>query len=453
MAKERLKLKRSYLNEESRANLLDFIQTQDRSSPPIFAGRENILERIKNDVARCRSNTDSTECFTVVIHGAPGAGKTSLLNEIEKQLKVGSSKHRGAQDFLAVVRLYGDTFSSQIDIAKKIIEVCSGERSKIEEESTTVSWGARFFGFGPRRQRATRVKSLDQQIQSPSALWDAALESTKVDRESTTFLLLVDEAQTIPQNVSESSINSVVMQLHSGFQNTHGLKIVPVFAGLSDTESVLAKRGASRLGTQSSIQLQALTQDETEELVTEWMHYEAFGFGDLFTAADIAKISKMVALASEGWPRHTNAYLREFGRALLSQDSSEMTLDLEEVLDRGNDSRVDYYSSRLDTAELGAYELVILDAMKQSTDGLVELEELISIARDRYDLIPSDTLRLHENVIHAGVLSRMSRQNGHQFKPPIPSFSTYMQCRRDTAKFKERMRQQMEEKSHLWRST
>ena len=198
MPEESLHLHHPYTDGEKRTHPLNFVHTQDRSSPPIFAGRESILARVDRDVARCRANTNSTECFTLVIHGAPGAGKTSLLNEIEKRHTGTADDRKKSQDSVVVVRLLGEMLSIQIDVAEQFIKALLGESSNINGETTTVSCVGRLLGLGARRQRATRVRSLDQPIQSASTLWNAVLENTKVDRESTTFLLLVDEHRVLP---------------------------------------------------------------------------------------------------------------------------------------------------------------------------------------------------------------------------------------------------------------
>ena len=97
--------------------------------------------------------------------------------------------------------------------------------------------------------------------------------------------------------------------------------------------------------------------------------------------------------------------------------------------------------------------MAILDALNQSVDGTIRQDTLVSIAQDNYGMSASESLRLHENAIHAGVLSRVPGNEWSQFKTPNPSFSTFMQYERDPTKFKERMRRQMEENSYLWRTS
>lgn len=457
MSAEPLKLNHPYTDDEARTNLLRFITAKDRAAPPIFVGREEMIERIAFDVANRRQSTDKSECFTIAVNGAPGAGKTSLLGELEKRLNGEIANQERIDDSLVVVVLSGEMLRSETIVANKIIEYYSGGHLDVRKERTTTLTGkGELIGIGASRQRTTKQRSLQQQIENAGLLWQSVIDNTSVNKEDTVFLLLVDEAQNIPGNSSsvkhgERDKNNIVMELHGGSQSTQGLKIVPVFAGLSDTVSVLAARGVSRLPSKSSIKIGALTQDETEELVSRWLRHAPFGFENLFTDSDIDWVSKKIAVTSEGWPRHANAYLRELAVSVLEQSaSSGLTLNFDEVLERGHDERLEYYGDRLTAATLGDYALVIQDAAQSSTDGVVGLKTLHDIAQINYGMSPIDSQLRHEKAIHAGILEQISRNDRTRFKFPIPSLFTYMQCREDPVKFKAKMRAHMDENAHLW---
>lgn len=182
----------------------------------------------------------------------------------------------------------------------------------------------------------SRERSLEQQIQSAGSLWKPVIDNIPVDKDETVFIFLIDEAQNIRGVDNEDGKNHIVMNLHNGFDTTRGLKIVPVFVGLSDTKSVLKKRGVSSLLRSSSFPLGSLTQDESEELVSGWMCHEPFGFKNLFSSDDISRVSKMIAVASEGWPRHANTYLSELARSVLEYGAGDsLMLDLDEVFNWG----------------------------------------------------------------------------------------------------------------------
>ena len=453
MPEKPLKLQRPYPDEKARTNLLDFVEAYDRDPPPIFVGREEIIERITRDVARCRSNRDGDRCFTFVIHGAPGAGKTSLLSEVQQRLNGGMIDDRRIDDAVVVAKLSGALLSSAGIVANTMIRAYGGRQLDIQKERTSTSTGkAELAGIGGSRQNTIREKGLQEQIRDSGQLWQSVIANTSINIEETVFLLLIDEAQNIEGSYPNDQLgkNSIASALHDGLVSTGGLKIVTVFAGLSDTVSVLAKRGISRIRG-SSIQLGELTQAETQDLVTHWMSYDQFGFEDLFTTVDINRVSKMITVASEGWPRHVNTYLRELGRSVLNQRiSDDMKIDLHEVFERGHDDRLTYYGDRMIAAELGKYREVIRDAARQSADGVVTQESLAAIAKGKYELSESKYEILHKNAIHGGILEQVSAQNYKQFKFPIPSLLTYMRCDGKEIEFKSKMREHMEAHAYLW---
>ena len=419
----------------------------DRSSPPIFIGREEIIERITQDVVRCRSNKDPYRCFTLAIHGAPGAGKSSLLNELELRLGGALTGGKVVEHSLVVVPLSGADLESANFVANAMIEAYTGQNLDFRKEKTgTLTGSAGVLGVSAKQQVSNRERDLREQIQAHGRMWQPVLTNTSVNTAKTVFLLLIDEAQNTPGSL-ESGLkdkNRIVMGLHEGAKSTSGLKIVPVFAGLPDTETVLATRGASRLTDEGSIQIGSLTQDETKELVSRWMQHDPFGFERLFSDADIEELSKLIAIASERWPRHSNAYLRELAKAILNlEPNGDLTIDINDVLERGHDRRVVYYDARLNTSGLGYYADVISDAAQQSTDGELEVTTLFQIAKEEYEISRSEARALHEKAVHAGVLVGVNRSKRTRFRFPIPSFYTYMQCGEDPVRFKEKMRQQM----------
>ena len=334
MSEKPLALLRPYRDEEARANLHSYINIRDRGGPPVFVGREDILQRLAKDVEECRSNTRGSTCFTRVIQGAPGAGKTSLIEEVQERLGHGIGKSKRFHDAVVVVSVSGGMFFREAFVANRIIEACTGEDFDVQKErSSSTSAQAAAAGFGASHGRTTKERSLEQQIQCAGELWKSVVDRTFINKDDTVLLLLIDEAQSIRGVASESGENHIVMNLHEGSNSTRGLKIVPVFVGLSDTKSVLKNRGISRFPRASAISLGSLSREETEELVSGWMRHEPFGFANLFSNDDIARVSNMIAVASEGWPRHANTYLSELARAVLEHDGSDdLTVDLDEVL-------------------------------------------------------------------------------------------------------------------------
>lgn len=452
MSEKPLKLRRPYQEGTGRDHLDRFVSDKDRNLPPIFVGREEILESIRKDVESCRENSNRQASYTSVIQGAPGAGKTSLLAEIEKQVTRGG---RGWFDRKAtvVVNMTGGELSNDASVANRFIKIYNKEPPNFRTEETT---SAKVKGdalvLGGEASSATREKALEQQIQSAGGVWEVIAEQTQVNKAKTVFIFLIDEAQNIESG--DSSIeakNKIAMSLHEGFQSTAGIKIVPIFAGLSNTASVLRSNGVSRLRVGDPTLLESLTQDESKELVSSWMQYDGFEFDNLFTHSDIARVSSMIAVASEGWPRHAYSYLRGIGQAVLEQqDKNNSEINLDEVFERGHAERFSYYRSRVASADLEEYASTISDAAKESTNGVVTRKQLFDLAENKHRIPVDEYRQSHRDAIQAGILELVSADDETKLFFPIPSLFTYMQCDRDEQEFKKRMREQMDANSHLW---
>ena len=447
-----LRLRHRFIDEDKRANLLNYIESLDHVTPPIFVGREELIERIKKDVAKCRTNRDINKCFTLVISGAPGAGKSSLLSELETQLRHKSEDERRNDHSVVVVPLRGVNLSNVNAIANAMVsayreQVSNNRREKSRKTTVDRIWS--WIGFS--KQVINTEPDLQELVKNYGSIWEPVFVKTSLNKSETVFLFLIDEAQKTPgdRELVTRKLSSMVCELHQGLISTGGIKILPIFAGHSDTQSVLAQRGVARIGDNASIHLGPLSQAETEEIVSAWMRHQPFGLEDMFVESDIDRVSKLIAVASEGWPRHTNSYLRELGRSVLKNgDMGGLTVEIKDMLDHGHDRLSDYFGNRLRIADLRQYEDVICEATQQSSDGKVNKHDLYRIARNILGLKPLETDTLHNRAIHAGVLEPASNHDLNRFKFPIPSFFTYMQCGKNPEEFKEAKRQQIAEHMH-----
>ena len=445
MSEKPISLQHPYTNEEARDNLARFIRAQDRATPPVFVGREDVLNEITQAVEDCRTTTDPIECFTRVVYGPPGAGKSTLLQEIRQRL----GSEYGSSGALTIVSLQGDELARPGFVTSAFIKELSGSYPDVLGSKTISSnVKAGTSGTGLELLSTESEIMIDQQIEAGSSVWRAIRENTSIP-ENHVFLLLVDESQNI-EGVGQDRIgkNYIVSNLNAGFRTTNNLKIVPVFAGLSNTREVLGDRGVSRIPEDGSTYLGALTQGETEALVSGWMRYEAFAFDNLFTDKDTRRVSKMIAFASEGWPRHANTYLRELARSVLEAGvTNEWEVDLNDVFSRGHESRSRYYRVRLDSAGLDTFEDVISIAARKTTKRRIEKNDLRSIAQDisqtAYTLFDTHL----KDAIRSGVLE-YTPTNKTQLQFPIQSFHTYMKCGRDDLEFQKAMQDQMQSHTH-----
>lgn len=219
-----------------------------------------------------------------------------------------------------VVTMTGSELSNEVAVANKFI------RRHAEKHSTSST------------EQPDKTHEVWRQIQSRGDVWGVIEEQTKVNKEETVFLFLVDESQNTGSSQSSSTgLNLITSTLNDGFQSTAGIKVVPIFTGLSNTSSVLASRRVSKIRGDAPTRLEPLTQTETSDLVSRWMQYDGFEFEDLFTPDDITRVSNMIAVASDGWPRHAYSYLRVIAQAVLERRvGNNLEINIDDTLKRGH---------------------------------------------------------------------------------------------------------------------
>ena len=390
----------------------------DRASPPIFVGREDIISNILQDVSLCRTNTSGSACFTRVIQGVPSAGKTSVLGEIKRRLS--NAKHDG--DDVTVVLMSGYSLSHEMNIVYEFLHALRGRRVDSDEKP-----------------------KLEQQFRDTGSPWSVIARNLPIRQNPPVFLLLVDESQTIRGNHPSGGgeLNNSVTDLHNGSVATQRLKITTVFAGLLDTAPSLYQAGIARLRANSTTQLGCLTPDETKGLVSSWMQHDEFGFEGVFSKSDIDRVSDLLTVACDCWPRHALSYLREFARSILDAGlSDDLAVDLNAVLERGHDSILNYYRRR-STGDLGCYAEALVDLAQQSSDGWLTKSDLFKHAHEKYQLSYTEIEKDHAKALHLGILEGVVEPWSNACRFPIPSQFTYMQLNGIGTKFKDAMRERM----------
>ena len=88
---------------------------------------------------------------------------------------------------------------------------------------------------------------------------------------------------------------------------------------------------------------EALTHDDSVEIVSRWLRHEPFGVEAVFSDSDIDLVSNKVVVGSEGWPLHITTHLSLLGEEVLKQsDVPNAGIDLDAILDRGSEVREEH---------------------------------------------------------------------------------------------------------------
>ena len=417
------------LSNEDIENLDVFANlTSEKEEPVAFAGRTDILDAIdtwlKSDNLL---NSHGGNAF--FIQGAPGAGKTSLLRRIEA---ANMGKCRG----VLPIYLEGWEINDPLSFATRVV-AASGE--DVVKTMTRAKAGGHQASLSAARlakhQEAweTYRISVTDQIKSGISPW-VALWSTLKDFRKGVLLLLIDEAQSVRPDAG--GLNTIAMAAHGGL--TGQFKVVTVFAGLSDTESVLAEAGVSR-PARGFFRLGELEQKESEQAVDGFLR--EFKLESSFSEDSRRVIRESLAWASEGWPRHLHHYLQGLAREVLSCiRSGSNQLDLDRVLEHGHEARVQYCAGRLRALNSDLYNDLLVKMTQDVPVGKsMPIRDLALRAREDYGLTEESAEVRFNNAVHTGVLERDEKSTECRFS--IPSFHTYMKCGQDGVATVNKLRQ------------
>ena len=239
------------MNPDQKKELKSFLKRTEGKPPLVFVGRSEVLDDIALAAEQVWEFTDTNgygmEKATRIIQGAPGAGKSSILEEIKKNSDRLYKESVGKAPL--VVTLKSGKIRKPINILKPLAEKI--HPSKVQKFMTSISQntgGQAGFDFG--LFQFTRKKETGIKHKEPEADWDTfeawVEQHGGFDRP---IVLAIDEAQRFKRD-SEDPLSKLFQSLHDGC----GLPIVLVLAGLSDTEYSARKMGPDPYTTQTETQ-------------------------------------------------------------------------------------------------------------------------------------------------------------------------------------------------------
>ena len=395
----------TYLRSDDRGEGL-----QDRT--PFFEGRDEPLQGFEDVIANVSEGIRAGQ--TLVVQGAPGAGKSALLEECVDRLVRRSS----AEGLLWVpVRVTADEFEDPMDIHRRIrgmLAEYTGDKNLVERRriaSSGFQIGAMIEGSGGHISRSKTYEP-----GSPPTYKDLNAELAKKYPEAR-ILLLLDEAQNLTKKGETSKVVPALQQ--GGF----GIPAVLACFGLSDTEETLMGLGLSRPGRERKFNLLPLSDDEVRASVQR-----AFGYFGEDTPVPDPWADEAVQ-ASSGWPQHMKvAVLEAIREASRAKKEKRDPVWPEQ---RISEAKRNYYSARLVVAgpEYGSLyaELARFGEVPLEKEQIQSLYgSYVRSQRAKYpDYDPPAFNEFLRKTVHAGVLSDTSEG----YVIPIPSFRNYIEDR------------------------
>ena len=383
---------------------------QDRT--PFFEGRDDPLRGFEDAIANVSEGVQGGQ--TLVVQGAPGAGKSALLEECVDRL-VRRSSAEG--ELWVPVRVKAADFEDPVDIHRRIRGMLSeytGDKSLVERRklaSASYQLGATFMGSGGH---ISRGKTYETGSPPNFEFSNAALAQAYPEAR---ILLLLDEAQNL---TGEGKTSKVVPDLQQG---GFGMPAVLACFGLSDTEETLMGLGLSRPGRERKFNLLPLSDDEVRTSAERAFRH----FGEDTPVPDPWAIKTVQS--SSGWPQHMKvAVLEAIREASGAKRENRAPVWPEQ---RISEAKRDYYGARLVAAgpeygslyaELARFGEVPLE--KEQIQSLFGAYVRSQRAEDPdYESVGFDEFL--RKTVHAGVLSNTSEG----YIIPIPSFRDYIEDR------------------------
>ncbi len=395
------------------AGLNAFLDESDRDKARFFVGRLPQIDHIERRWRRVRNLTHANETLpassaSILIQGAPGAGKTSLLNHMQTAWEADDTAPQA-------LHIQCGELGSDAKVAATIADALDLAAGKELRRTHSVTGGGR-AGFAGLNLSggATRTTA------APEASFRTLARVIKPSLWQRPVVLLIDEIQN-----ATADHDLTLSLLHEG---RHGLPIIPLFAGLANSRDVLVRRGISRFGLDDIHTIGGLEPGEPGEAVRMMLE----GFRIDLAGADVARWAARFEETSDGWPQHLYNGIRALAENLVKTEGHLARVDEAAVLTRAQERRLNAYRARRSpemrqsSALLGA----VMAALRSDGSSTGAILRLINrkAALDGDDVewqLPDGMTASHylDHLIHRGALQINADD---LFICPIPSFRQFL---------------------------
>ncbi len=359
---------------------------------------------------------------TMVFQGAPGVGKSALMQECMAAVRL----HSTPEAPWVAVSINPDSLQSPIDVIVLLVNAVNLESERLREVSAgTVTTntldslinrsrkfyqellerggGAFGLSIGGRRNGGVTAGRVFQNAVSLLGKFH--------------IVVFVDEAQNTP--VLDTT-RGVLNCLH---QASDGIPLLAAFFGLSDASDVLRRCGLSRLADERIVDLEPLHYDDAVGAIQSV--FDAYQFTG--SPADRTKWVESLAELSQGWPQHVNRVCVAAARVIREHGGQINDELLEQALERGKESKDRYYAARLTAGSNRAWVYKELALAAEKRGGALSYDLIDSLtegARNKLGETPAEFLT---NALHAGLLAPAGGIPDH-YRIPIPSFADYLKA-------------------------
>ncbi len=210
----------------NRARIREYLRQGEGTPPPVFVGHGTIL----TDVLTTAKHSAGEAKKTRIIQGAPDAGKSSLLHEMQK-LWLGTDK----KPRVAVLSSTDLLHDPRIGVGA-VLDAWTMDR--LEWKRTLADRIRRVSGFGAG-PGGLSVRFADEQV--PGTLREVA-SAYPATEHSVPIIVAVDEAQRFDRDRTSPE----ALFLHAIHDGISGLPLILALAGLSDTAEKARRMNLTR---------------------------------------------------------------------------------------------------------------------------------------------------------------------------------------------------------------
>ncbi len=357
---------------------------------------------------------------TMVFQGAPGAGKSALMEECMEAVR----RHSTPELPWVAVAMNPGSLRYPDRVVREMVDAANAESERLRER--TSGGIARVLGDFLDRGRQILQEIPDRDISVGGVSWsgrEREVSASGVFSHAAPLLgkfhivVCVDEAQNTPV---ASMTRDALDCLH---RDPKGIPLVAAFFGLSDTQSVLRECGLSRFASGRVVTLDPLPHDDSACAI--WSVFEAYGFTG--TQEDREVWVNRLAELSQGWPQHINRVAVAACDIIRANGGRIDSGHLDEAMAAAEEYKREYYAGRLAAGSSRAWVYRGLALAVEERGGELSYDRIESLTEEMRGKTGEAMDDFLTNALHAGLLAP-SRDIPDHYRIPIPSFGDYLRA-------------------------
>lgn len=397
---------------------LDQTDRSEVGREPFFRGRDEEYDVFRRAVGSLHDGRVGGG--TMVFQGAPGAGKSALMEECLEAVR----RHSTPEAPWVAVALNPGSLDSPIEVIEALVEAANTESERLREMASGMSVvrilddlldrGGKLYRELSERGGGAFGLSVggrgDERVKAGRAFRNAAKLLGKYH-----IVVCVDEAQNMP--VSRET-NDVVDCLH---RDPQGIPLVAAFFGLSDTKRVLRQCGLSRVASRRVVTLEVLPHDDSARAIRD-----VFGVYGFTGAPDDreAWVDRLAEL-SQGWPQHVNRVAVAASGVIQANGGRIDAAHLDEAVAAAEEFKREYYAGRLEATSGRSWIYRVLAQAAEESGDVLTWDRIDSLTEEIRGRTGESMENFLTDALHAGLLAP-TRELPDHYRIPIPSFGDYL---------------------------